>query len=429
MAPQAVEWRNRIVGVGEEDPEQLLANPRNFRMHPKSQQDALLGVLEEVGVVQDVLVNRVTGHLVDGHLRVTLALRTGQPAIPVKYIEVSEAEEALILATLDPIAAMAQADAQKLDELLREVSTESAAVQEMLAGLAESAGLYQDLPAAGGGGDDFDTTPEAGPTRTQLGDVWQCGAHRLVVGDSTDPATVARLMAGEQAALMVTDPPYGVEYDPTWRDEAGGQFGDGKTVMRGKVRNDSRVDWSDAYRLFDGDVVYIWHAGIYAGEVAANLAACDFGIRAQIVWVKQHFVLSRGAYHWQHEPCWYAVRRGKTSRWCGDRTQSTTWEIASLNPAGGNKSEAKIGHGTQKPIECMARPIRNHGGAGDIVYDPFGGSGSTLIACERTNRRARVIELEPVYADMIIRRYEAESGQEATLVERTAVQVGELQNA
>lgn len=136
-------WQNRIVGEGEEAPDQLLANPQNWRIHPKSQQEALAGVLDEVGWVQRVLVNQRTGHLVDGHLRVALAQRRGEQSIPVTYLDLSESEEALVLATIDPISALATADAQKLDELLRDVATDSTAVQEMLAGLADSVGLYR----------------------------------------------------------------------------------------------------------------------------------------------------------------------------------------------------------------------------------------------------------------------------------------------
>lgn len=140
---QLERWRNRIIGYGEEQPEQLLANPRNFRIHPKAQQDALLGVMREVGIVDDVIVNKATGFVVDGHLRVSLAISEGQPTVPVKYVDLTEAEEALILATFDPISAMAATDKEQLDALLREAQTGEAAVQEMLAELANKEELYQ----------------------------------------------------------------------------------------------------------------------------------------------------------------------------------------------------------------------------------------------------------------------------------------------
>jgi DNA modification methylase len=175
---------------------------------------------------------------------------------------------------------------------------------------------------------------------------------------------------------MVTDPPYGVDYDPEWRHGAG--LSDSHSI--GQVRNDDRVDWTAAYKLFPGDVAYVWHAGRFAGDLAQNLAAAGFGIRAQIIWRKPAFAISRGQYHWQHEPCWYAVRQGRTSKWVGDRSQSTVWDVS-------NRIDDRTEHSTQKPIECMARPVQNHGGREDAVYDPFLGSGTTLVACEQLGRR------------------------------------------
>ena len=155
---------------------------------------------------------------------------------------------------------------------------------------------------------------------------------------------------------MVTDPPYGVDYDPLWREEAGL----GKQRQTGTVANDNRVDWAEAYNLFPGDVAYVWHAGVHAAEVARSLTTADFEIRSQIIWAKQHFAMSRGHYHWQHEPCWYAVRTGRSGNWAGSRKETTLWEIANLNPFGGdeNEGDAATGHSTQKPTELMRRPIR-----------------------------------------------------------------------
>jgi ParB-like nuclease family protein len=162
------------------------------------------------------------------------------------------------------------------------------------------------------------------------GDLWICCGHRVLCGDATDPEDVARLCCAVVPAIMVTDPPYGVSYAPGWRERAGL----GKIRQIGTVENDHRVDWSEAFRLFPGDVAYVWHAGLYAGEVADTLRRCGFEVRSQIIWAKQHFALSRGHYHWQHEPCWYAVRRGQAGHWCGDRKQSTLWEVSNLNPFG-----------------------------------------------------------------------------------------------
>jgi DNA modification methylase len=270
----------------------------------------------------------------------------------------------------------------------------------MLDDLAAQNGL--DKPV-GGGGDEFDTTPDDGPTRTSVGDLWVIGGkHRLVCGDATDAATVARLMAGANPQLMVTDPPYGVEYLPEWRDGRVGEFGNHARVGE-QMRNDDQVDWSVAFNRFVGGVVYCWHAGRHASAVQDSLLASGLEVRSQIIWVKQHFAISRGHYHWHHEPCWYAVRKGAQADWRGDHKQTTVWEISSLNPAG--RQEERLSHGTQKPLECMQRPIRNH--AGD-VYDPFLGSGTTLIAAHREGRTCYGIEIEPRYCDVILKRAEAE---------------------
>jgi DNA modification methylase len=257
-----------------------------------------------------------------------------------------------------------------------------------------------------------DFAPEL-PTHavTLPGDLWTCGRHRVLCGDATSQEDVARLFGDAKPFLMVTDPPYGVEYDPRWRERAGL----GRQRQVGAVVNDGRADWSAAYQLFPGDVAYVWHAGVHAVEVAQSLATAEFQIRAQIIWAKQHFALSRGNYHWQHEPCWYGVRQGRNANWRGDRTQSTLWQIANLNSFGGNRDETATGHGTQKPVELMRRPILNHSEPGDAVYDAFLGSGSTLIAAEQTERVCYGLEIDPRYVDVIVSRWQQFSGTQATL--------------
>jgi hypothetical protein len=138
------------------------------------------------------------------------------------------------------------------------------------------------------------------------GDVWILGRHRLMCGDATVVTDVDKLLAGVTPHLMVTDPPYGVAYDPQWRNEAGVSG----TSRTGKVLNDDRADWREAWSLFPGEVAYVWHAGLFAATVQKSLEACNFAVRSQIIWAKPRLVLSRGHYHWQHEPCWYAVKKG-----------------------------------------------------------------------------------------------------------------------
>ena len=166
---------------------------------------------------------------------------------------------------------------------------------------------------------------------------------------------------------------------------------------------------------FLSDVVYVWHAGVHAGEVAAGLEEAGFCIRAQIVWAKQHFALGRGDYHWQHESAFYAVREGKSSNWSGDRKQSTLWEIPNLNPFGGSREEEATGHGTQKPVELMRRPILNNSVRGGLVYDPFLGSGTTLIAAESADRICHGLDIDSRYVDVIVKRWQRFTGQAAVL--------------
>ena len=252
---------------------------------------------------------------------------------------------------------------------------------------------------------DPDTVPDARPTTIQRGDLFALGTHRLLCGDSTDAADVARAFDGTQPLLMVTDPPYGVDYDPAWRVEAGVNR---NTKKLGTVANDDRADWTEAWRLFPGDVAYVWHAGLHASVVQTSLEQAGFHLRAQIIWAKDRLALSRGDYHWQHEPCWYAVRDGAVGHRTDDRTQSTLWTIPAREDAG-------HGHGTQKPVECMRRPQQNHEALD--VYDPFAGSGTTLIAAEQLGRRCVAIEIEPRYVQIAIDRWEAFTGQTAVKVE------------
>jgi DNA modification methylase len=239
---------------------------------------------------------------------------------------------------------------------------------------------------------------------TTVGDIWLAGSHRIACGDATDAAAVAALLGGLTPELMVTDPPYGVDYDPAWRH----RLGVNHSARRGKVRNDDKADWGAAWGLFPGAIAYVWHGALHATTVAESLVDNGFTVRAQIIWAKERLVLGRGDYHWQHEPCWYAVR--SKGNWTGDRKQTTLWTIAS----GGQDSETS--HSTQKPVECMRRPMQNNSNPGQAVYDPFLGSGTTLIAAETTGRICLGMELEPRYVDEAVQRWQAFTGKTACLL-------------
>jgi hypothetical protein len=173
------------------------------------------------------------------------------------------------------------------------------------------------------------------------------------------------------------------------------------------AHNDDRADWREAWTLFPGEVAYVWHAALHAGTVADSLIACGFEIRAQIIWAKDRLVMGRGHYHWQHEPAWYAVRG--TGHWAGGRNQPTLWQIAS------RAQDADTVHGAQKPVACMLRPIENNSSPGQAVYEPFAGSGTAIIAAETCGRACHAIELNPFYVDVAVRRWQAFTGEAATL--------------
>lgn len=210
---------------------------------------------------------------------------------------------------------------------------------------------------------------------------------------------------------MVTDPPYGVEYDADWRNNA--LRADGTPIAGravGKVLNDDRADWREAWALFPGEVAYVWHAGAYSNVVADSLVACGYKLYALIVWGKNQMAIGRGHYHHKHEPCWYAVKKGGTGHWQGDRKQTTLWEID-------KPTKSETGHSTQKPVECMRKPIENNSAPGDSVYEPFSGSGTTIIAAEQTGRICYAMELSPAYVDVAVRRWQQFTGKRAVHAE------------
>lgn len=252
--------------------------------------------------------------------------------------------------------------------------------------------------------DEVPETPQDPVTRP--GDVWLMGPHRLVCGDSTDADTVAKALNGQHPMLMVTDPPYGVEYDADWRNHTGDLGRSARAV--GKVQNDDRADWREAYSLFPGEVAYVWHAGNKSHIVAESLIACGLEIRAQIIWAKNQLVISRGHYHPQHEPCFYTVRKGGKGHWSGDRKQTTLWEIP-------KPQKSETGHSTQKPVECMRRPMENNSAPGQPVYEPFMGSGTSIIAAEQIGRVSLGVELSPAYCDVAVMRWQDFVGKAAVL--------------
>lgn len=392
--------------------EQLHAHPDNWRIHPDSQASALRGLLSEVGIVAPLIAYESERYgsltLIDGHLR-----RDAGGTWPVTVLDVSDEEADLILATFDPLAELAERNDAILADLLGRVEmmpVEDAGVQALLTQLAEESGKSANPQSTADAEPQVDRAEELRQKwGVESGQLWQLGDHRLICGDCTDPDVVAKLLQGEKPMLMVTDPPYGVEYDASWRNEAAEKGLLAYAASRvGKVEHDDRADWSEAWALFPGDVVYCWHADRRASTVQNSLEANGFELRAQIIWRKPNFAISRGHYTYQHEPCWYAVRKGKTAHWIGPANASTVWEI-SLD------KNAEGGHSTQKPLQCMARPIEYHDC--DLVYEPFSGSGTTIIACEQLGRKCRAIEISPAYVAVALQRWADATGKTPQLVE------------
>ena len=385
-------WKSRIVSEGTEAQDQLLANPCNPRIHPQTQQKALQASLANIGWVQRILVNKNTGHVVDGHARIELAISNGETEVPVTYLDLTEQEEKLILATYDPISAMAVNDQDMLNDLIKDIDTDSAALQELLDDLATEAPVV--------GQTDEDSVPEVKEDpKSERGKIYLLGRHRVMCGDSVSDGDVSRLLNGCKPVLMVTDPPYGVNYDPNWRNEAAekGHMSKANRAV-GNVSNDDNADWTEAYRLFDAQVAYVWHDGKMAAEVQSSLELADFCVISQIIWAKPMHAISRGDYHWQHEPCWYAHKNGETHNWQGSRSETTLWKIE-------RGCGEKTGHGTEKPLDCMGKPIENNTAKGDLVADPFLGSGTTLIAAEKLGRTCYGMEIDPHYVDVIRKRW------------------------
>lgn len=400
--------RDRIVELRRVPADQLIANPKNWRQHPDRQRRALRGLLEDIGFA-DVLLARETPDglmLIDGHLR---AEELRSQDVPVVVLDLSEEEADKLLLTLDPLAGMAGADAEALTALLEGVTTNSDAVQSMFDDLARVAG---DLMAVEGKVNPDDAPALSDHVEAQRGDVYRLGDHRLMCGDATVQGDVLRLLGDEMPGMMVTDPPYGVDYDPAWRERYDPRW----NYSTAEVTNDNRGDWGAAIGLWKGTVIYLWHASLHVGEVALSLAACHLEPRAHIIWRKPSSIFSQGHYHWQHEPCFYAVRKGAAARWKGDRKQSTVWDIPNVHATQGTSDDMITAHSTQKPVELMERPMRNHRIA--AVYDPFVGSGTTLIAAERTRRRCYAMDIEPAYVDLSVRRWEQYTGEKAVKEKR-----------
>jgi DNA modification methylase len=378
--------------------ERLIPSARNARTHSAPQIAEIAGSIRAFGFTNPLLVGE-NSDIVAGHGRLAAARLLGLTEVPVIPLRgLNDVERRMLMLADNRIALNAGWNLELLKLELADLSTLGADLkglgfneQELMRALGGTSGLIPE-----------DAVPEPSEDAvSKPGDIWLLSRHRIGCGDSTDASFVSAVLGDGLPNLMVTDPPYGVEYDPAWRHRRGVNH----SARKDKIKNDEIADWTPAWNLFPGEIAYIWHGALRSTIVAESLSKAGFNIRAQIVWAKERLVMSQGDYHWQHEPCWYAVR--KHGNWTGDRKQTTLWNI----PTTGQDAETK--HATQKPVECMRRPMLNNSAPGDAVYEPFLGSGTTLIAAQSCNRSCHGLEIDPLFVDLAIRRWQAFSGEKA----------------
>jgi DNA modification methylase len=411
--------------------DQLRPDPANPRRISDEELDSLERSIRQFGFVQPVLARKEDGVVIGGHQRLLAARRLGLTTVPVTYLDLSIEQARLLNLALNKISG--SWDEQLLARLLADLQS-SPDVDLSLSGFGEDEikDLLRSLEIREKREQvesfDLDEALEearARPLRSKLGDLWALGDHRLLCGDSTDPTAVARLLDGAEPKLLATDPPYGVSLDGSWRDGVYNALGPAeKTYMRGKgARNttmsgDTRVDWSEAFELVPSLTVgYIWHAGVHAAQVAEGLERIGFEIVAQVIWDKGLFAMGRSWYHWSHEPCWVVRKKGAKVRFLGTRDQATIWHAPSPKMIMSGSAEPRLDHPTQKPLVLFETPIRNHLKGGEALYEPFCGSGTTVIAAERTGTRCYAIEIDPVYVDVALARWERFSGSVAERID------------
>ena len=380
-------------------------NPRKDLKPGDAEYEKLKRSIEQFGYVEPVIWNQTTGHVVGGHQRLKVLMDMGMTEVDCVVVAMDEEKEKALNIALNKISG--DWDKDKLALLIADL--QGADFDVSLTGFepAEIDDLFKDTLKDGIKDDDFDVGAElAQPTMTKLGDIWTLGRHRLICGDSTKAETYDLLMGNTKANLVITDPPYNVNYEGS----------------AGKIKNDNMADEAfynfllDAYTqmhsaMADDASIYVFHADTEGLNFRRAFADAGFYLSGCCIWKKQSLVLGRSPYQWQHEPCLYGWKKNGKHQWYTGRKETTIWEF--------DKPKKNGDHPTMKPIPLLAYPIMNSSMSNSVVLDPFGGSGSTLIACEQTDRICYTVELDEKFCDVIVKRYiEQVGGSDGVTVQR-----------
>jgi len=366
-------------------------NPRKDLKPGDAEYEKLKRSIEQFGYVEPVIWNKTTGFVVGGHQRLKVLLDMGITEVECVVVEMDAEKEKALNIALNKISG--EWDKDKLALLIADL--QGADFDVSLTGFepAEIDSLFKDAQQGKVKDDDFDVETELkAPVITKAGDVWTLGRHRLVCGDSTKAETFALLVGDRKANLVITDPPYNVNYEGS----------------AGKIKNDNMAD--DAFYQFllaafqnteaamaDDASIYVFHADTEGLNFRRAFADAGFRLSGTCIWKKQSLVLGRSPYQWQHEPILFGWKKKGKHQWYTGRKESTIWEF--------DKPKKNGDHPTMKPIPLLAYPIMNSSMSNTLVLDPFGGSGSTLIACEQTDRSCCMIELDEKFCDVIVKRY------------------------
>ena len=380
-------------------------NPRKDLKPGDAEYEKLKRSIEQFGYVEPVIWNKTTGRVVGGHQRLKVLMDMGITEVECVVVEMDESQEKALNIALNKISG--DWDKDKLALLIADL--QGADFDVSLTGFepAEIDDLFKDTLKDGIKDDEFDVDTELQkPTFSKAGDVWSLGRHRLVCGDSTKAEIYDLLMGGVKANLVITDPPYNVNYEGS----------------AGKIKNDNMADEAfynfllDAYTqmhsaMADDASIYVFHADTEGLNFRRAFADAGFYLSGCCIWKKQSLVLGRSPYQWQHEPCLYGWKKNGKHQWYTGRKETTIWEF--------DKPKKNGDHPTMKPIPLLAYPIMNSTMSNAVVLDPFGGSGSTLITCEQTDRICYTIELDEKFCDVIVKRYIEQVGSsEGVTVQR-----------